>query len=96
MELGPNRPSPIWILGPNSIIVVYMDPLSNSTYRVHEAPKDPPKRQRPQILGVRMSRMSRSFGGEANDRTSGKRVYIGVGIATACVCVIILLYLGRP
>ena len=25
MELGPRRPSPVW--GPNSIIVVYMDPL---------------------------------------------------------------------
>ena len=27
MELGPKRPSPLWFLGPNSIIVVYMDPL---------------------------------------------------------------------
>ena len=26
-ELGPKRPSPLWVLGPNSIIVVYMDPL---------------------------------------------------------------------
>ena len=29
MELDPNRPSPIWLLGPNSIIVVFMDPLGN-------------------------------------------------------------------
>ena len=27
MELGANRPSPLWFLEPNSIIVVYMDPL---------------------------------------------------------------------
>ena len=27
MELGPKRPSPLWFLGPNSIIVVYVDPL---------------------------------------------------------------------
>ena len=27
MELGPKRPSPLWLLGPNSIRVVYMDPL---------------------------------------------------------------------
>ena len=27
MELGPKRPSPLWFWGPNSIIVVYMDPL---------------------------------------------------------------------
>ena len=27
MELGPKRPSPLWFLGPNSIIVVYMDAL---------------------------------------------------------------------
>ena len=27
MELGPKKPSPLWFLGPNSIIVVYMDPL---------------------------------------------------------------------
>ena len=27
MELGPERPSPLWFWGPNSIIVVYMDPL---------------------------------------------------------------------
>ena len=27
MELGPKRPSPLWVLGPNSIVVVYMYPL---------------------------------------------------------------------
>ena len=27
MELSPKRPSPLWFWGPNSIIVVYMDPL---------------------------------------------------------------------
>ena len=27
MELGSKRPSPLWFSGPNSIIVVYMDPL---------------------------------------------------------------------
>ena len=27
MELGPQRPSPLWSLGPNSIIALYMDPL---------------------------------------------------------------------
>ena len=27
MELSPKRPSPSWFLGPNSTIVVYMDPL---------------------------------------------------------------------
>ena len=27
MELGPKRPSLSWLWGPNSIIVVYMDPL---------------------------------------------------------------------
>ena len=27
MELGPERPSPLWFWGPNSIIVMYMDPL---------------------------------------------------------------------
>ena len=27
MELSPKRPSPLWSWGPNSIIVVYMDPL---------------------------------------------------------------------
>ena len=30
MELGPKRPSPLWFLGPNSIVVVYMDPLGMS------------------------------------------------------------------
>ena len=32
-ELGPKRPSPLWFLGPNSIIVVYMDPLGKGTLR---------------------------------------------------------------
>ena len=27
MELGLTRPSPVWFWGPNSMIVVYMDPL---------------------------------------------------------------------
>ena len=27
MELGPKRPSLLWLWGPNSIMVVYMDPL---------------------------------------------------------------------
>ena len=27
MEFGPKRPSPLWFWGPNSIMVVYMDPL---------------------------------------------------------------------
>ena len=27
MESGPKRPSPLWFWGPNSIMVVYMDPL---------------------------------------------------------------------
>ena len=27
MELGPERPFPLWFWGPNSIIVVFMDPL---------------------------------------------------------------------
>ena len=27
MESGPKRPSPLWPLGPTSIIVVYIDPL---------------------------------------------------------------------
>ena len=27
MEISPKRPSPLWLWGPNSIIVVYMDPL---------------------------------------------------------------------
>ena len=27
MELGSKRPSPLWFWGPNSIIVVHMDPL---------------------------------------------------------------------
>ena len=29
MELSPKRPSPLWFWGPNSIIVVYMDPLDS-------------------------------------------------------------------
>ena len=29
MELGPRRPSPLWLLGSNSIIVVCMDPLGD-------------------------------------------------------------------
>ena len=29
MELGPKRPSPLWFWGPNSITVVYMDPVGN-------------------------------------------------------------------
>ena len=29
MELGPKRPSPLWFWGPNSIMVVYMDPLGS-------------------------------------------------------------------
>ena len=29
MELGPKRPSPLWFWGPNSILVVYMDPLGS-------------------------------------------------------------------
>ena len=29
MELGPKRPSPLWFWGPNSRIVVYMDPLGS-------------------------------------------------------------------
>ena len=31
MELGPKRPSPSWLWGLNSIIVVYMDPLGCTT-----------------------------------------------------------------
>ena len=29
MELGPKRPSLLWLWGPNSIMVVHMDPLGN-------------------------------------------------------------------
>ena len=29
MELAPKRPSPLWFWGPNSIIIVYMDPLGS-------------------------------------------------------------------
>ena len=29
MEFALKRPSPLWFLGPNSIIVVYMDPLGS-------------------------------------------------------------------
>ena len=32
MELGPKRPSLLWFWGPNSIMVVYMDPLGESSY----------------------------------------------------------------
>ena len=32
MELGPKRPSPLWFLGRNSIIVVYMNPLGYGSY----------------------------------------------------------------
>ena len=31
MALGPKRPSPLWFWGPNSIIVVYMDPLGKGS-----------------------------------------------------------------
>ena len=31
MEIGPKRPSPLWFWEPNSIIVVYMDPLGSYT-----------------------------------------------------------------
>ena len=30
VELGPKRPSPLWVWKPNSIIVVYMDPVGNT------------------------------------------------------------------
>ena len=30
MESGPKRPSPLWFLGRNSIMVVYMDPLGDT------------------------------------------------------------------
>ena len=33
MELVPKRPSPLWFWGPNSIMVVYMDPLGKSKMR---------------------------------------------------------------
>ena len=33
VELGPKRPSPLWFWGPNSIIVVYMDPLGIESLR---------------------------------------------------------------
>ena len=29
MELGTERPSPLWFFGPKSIMVVYMDPLGS-------------------------------------------------------------------
>ena len=35
MELGPIRPSPLWFWGPNSIIVVYMDPLGKKKQKKH-------------------------------------------------------------
>ena len=31
MELAPKRPSPLWFWEPNSIIVVYMDPLGKDS-----------------------------------------------------------------
>ena len=31
MELSPKRPSPLWPWGPNSTIVVYMEPLGYTT-----------------------------------------------------------------
>ena len=48
MELGPKRPSPLWFGGPNSIIVVYRDPLgivknistSGQTTRTVHAPSN--------------------------------------------------------
>ena len=44
MELGPKRPSPLWFWGPNSILVVYMDPLGKlaivcCSWRKHEIKK---------------------------------------------------------
>ena len=37
MELGPKRPSLLWFCGPDSILVVYMDPLgrmfNNATWK---------------------------------------------------------------
>ena len=32
MELGPQRPSILWLWGPNSIMVVYMEPLGFEVY----------------------------------------------------------------
>ena len=35
MELGTKRPSLVWFWGPNSIMVVYMDPLGKATLLEH-------------------------------------------------------------
>ena len=35
MESGPKKPSPLWFLGPNSIIVVNMDPLGKEAGALH-------------------------------------------------------------
>ena len=45
MELGPERPSPLWFLGPDSIIVVYMDPLGNNKNENKTTPLGPKFRQ---------------------------------------------------
>ena len=47
MEVAPKRPSPLWFWGPNSKIVVYMDPLG---YKPHKLLKDPLKLYKPLVL----------------------------------------------
>ena len=36
MELGPRRPSPLWLSGPDSIMVVHMDPPGILSVRILE------------------------------------------------------------
>ena len=42
MELSPKRPSLVWFWGPNSIMVVYMDPLGEIKLGRHQPETAPP------------------------------------------------------
>ena len=41
MELGPKRPSLLWFWGPNSILVVYMDPLGTELQGLNPGSYEP-------------------------------------------------------
>ena len=57
MELGPKRPSPWWFFGPNSIIVVCMDPLGSG---IQDLPGFTGQNRKSDSLGFRGSCGSRN------------------------------------
>ena len=53
MELGPKRASLLWFRGPNSIMVVFVDPLGLFRADDGELPCQGPRARAPKILDLK-------------------------------------------